>query len=280
MVFSIVAMSRPTSAQCSARMSSRPRTSSTVPARVPGVGPQRHGPQRLLRPGPADEDRQVGLDRSRLAQRVVERVEAALVAEPLAVEQAADEHHRLVEPVEPLADGPGSRCRRRRARVRTRRRRCRGRPGRPRGGRGSSRAWRCGPGCGTCWPRPSARAGPACERREPGEHAPALEDRLLPRPEDGHEVVPRPDASPSRRPRRRGPRRGSPPSRSAATRAGARSASSSSRWSWMAVGADPEADPLLRSKPAIVLLAIAVGPRRRVAAGHRRRCRPGRSPGR
>ncbi len=41
------------------------------PARVPAIGPQRHGPQRLLRPRPADEDRQVRLDRPRLAQRVV-----------------------------------------------------------------------------------------------------------------------------------------------------------------------------------------------------------------
>ena len=143
MVFSIVAMSRPTSAQCSARMSSVPLTSSSGPARVPGVGPQRDGPERLLRPGAADQDRQVRLDRARRAQRVVERVEAALVAEPLAVEQAAHEHHRLVEPVEPLARARRrTRSRSRRARARTRRRRCRARPGRPRGGRASWRAWR------------------------------------------------------------------------------------------------------------------------------------------
>ena len=157
-------------------------------------------------------------------ERVMERVEPALVAEPLAIEQAAHQHHRLVEPVEPLADGPSrSRCRRRRARARTRRRRCRARPGRPRGGRGSWRAWRCGPGCGTCWRRPSARGGSATSAGASADSTrPALEDRLLPRPEDRPAGGPTSRPSPSRRPRRRGPRRGSPPSRSAATRAGAR----------------------------------------------------------
>ena len=77
------------------------------PARVPAVGAHGHGPERLAGPGTADEDRQVGLDRARRAQRVVERVEAALVAEPLAIEQATHKHHRFVEAIEPLADaGP------------------------------------------------------------------------------------------------------------------------------------------------------------------------------
>ena len=46
----------------------------------------------------------MGLDRPRLAQRVVEVVEAALVAEPLAVEQPPHDRDRLVQPIESLAD--------------------------------------------------------------------------------------------------------------------------------------------------------------------------------
>ncbi len=45
-------------------------------------------------------------DRSRLAQRIVERVEPALVRDPLTVQEAADEHDGLVEAVEALAE-PG-----------------------------------------------------------------------------------------------------------------------------------------------------------------------------
>ena len=75
--------------------------------RVPGIGALGDGPQGLLRAGAADQDRQVRLDRSRLAERVLQRVEAADMAEPLAVEQAPDEHDRLVQPVEPLADAGG-----------------------------------------------------------------------------------------------------------------------------------------------------------------------------
>ena len=77
---------RPRSRTCS----SRPRGAATVRSVLRGPDP----PTRIGR---------CGLDRPRRAQGVVERVEAALVAEPLAVEQAAHEHHRLVEPVEPLA---------------------------------------------------------------------------------------------------------------------------------------------------------------------------------
>ena len=167
-------------------------------ARVPAVRPQRDGPQRLLRAGPADEDRQMRLDRSRLGQRVVERVEPALVAEPLAVEQAPDQHHGLVEAIEAFADRPGSRCRRRHARVRTRRRRCPGSPGRPRGGRGSSSSLATCPGlrnvlAPTIRPRRTRRVSGASA----GEHAPALEDRLLPRTEDREQMVPGPDRVPA-----------------------------------------------------------------------------------
>src|SRR6476469_8265999 len=73
------------------------------PARVPAIRPQRDDPERLARTGAADQDRQPRLDRTRRAQRVVHGVEAALVTEPLAVEEPAHEHDRLVEPVEPLA---------------------------------------------------------------------------------------------------------------------------------------------------------------------------------
>src|SRR5262245_35948460 len=74
--------------------------------RVPGVAAQGDRPERLLRTRATDEDRQLRLERPRLADRVVERVEAALVAESLAVEQPAQHHDRLVEPVEALAE-PG-----------------------------------------------------------------------------------------------------------------------------------------------------------------------------
>ena len=115
----------------------------------------------LLRAGPADEDRQVRLDRPRRGQRVVERVEPALVAEPLAVEQAADQHHRPrrsdrgvrrsareVDAVGVmLALEPGAADAQDRPAVRE-------------VVEGRRRAWRRGPGCGTCWRRPSGRGGP------------------------------------------------------------------------------------------------------------------------
>ena len=81
----------------------------------------------------------------------------------LAIEQSADQHGGLVEPLEPLAE---PRCRSQgrthRARARTSRRRDRGRAA---GGQvidASSRAWRSAPGSGTCWRRP---AGPSRTRR-------------------------------------------------------------------------------------------------------------------
>ena len=168
-------------------------------AGVPAVGPQRHGPERLARPGPADQDRQVALKRPRGEESVVERVEAALVAEPLAVEQPAHEHDRLVQPVEPLAvpgeevdavgvvlalepratdaeDGPPAR------QVVERR----GQLGRVARVAERVRA--------DHEPEPDARR----DRGEARQDAPALEDRLLPRPEDGHQVIPCPDGVPAR----------------------------------------------------------------------------------
>ena len=167
------------------------------PARVPAIGPLGHDPERLLRPRATDQDRQVGLDRPRRAQRVVERVEPALVAEPLPVEQPAQEHDRLVEPVEPLAraveevdaervvlaleprpadaeHGPAVRD--------------------VVEGRGDlGQQARVAERVGTDH---QAEADPRRQRAERGQHAPALEQRLLPRPEDGHQVVPRPDRIP------------------------------------------------------------------------------------
>ena len=70
--------------------------------RVPGVGALGDDPQRLLAAAAADEDRQVGLDRSRFAQRVVHRVARSLVGHALAVEQSAHQHDGLVQPAEPL----------------------------------------------------------------------------------------------------------------------------------------------------------------------------------
>ena len=73
------------------------------PGVVPGVCPLGDGPQRLRSPAAADEDGQVWLDRSGLTQRVPHRVARPVVIDPLAVEQAAHQHDRFVEPAEALA---------------------------------------------------------------------------------------------------------------------------------------------------------------------------------
>ena len=102
-----------------------------VARRVPAVRPEGHGPEGLPGSRAADEDRQVGLDRRRRAERVAELVEAALVGDGLAVEQAPDQPDGLVEPVEPLRRRwRRDRCRRPRAPGRTRPRRSPGRPAR------------------------------------------------------------------------------------------------------------------------------------------------------
>ena len=46
-------------------------------------------------------------------------------------------------------------------------------------------------------PDHQAEADPGRQRAERGQHAVALEQGLLPRPEDGHQVVPRPDRIPA-----------------------------------------------------------------------------------
>ena len=252
-----------------------PPTSSIVPARVPGVAVARDGPERLLRPGAADEDRQVGLDRARAAQRLVHRGRAALVAEPLAVEQAAHEPDRLVEPVEPLAEaGPEVDPEGRRARARTRRRRCRGPPGRPQMWSRVVASFAVSPGlrnvlAPTINPSRTAR-GDAAERRQ---GRPALEDRLLPRPEDREEVIPRPDRVPAGPPRPRARRRGTParsvvlrPELGAEPVAPGRPSTRSCR--------NAEAHPLLGLEAiADEVLRLAGCPRG--SGGPSRRCRPG-----
>ena len=241
MVFSIVAMSRPTSAQCSARMSSVPLTSSSGPLVFQPSARSATIRSVLLRPGAADQDRQLRLDRTRRAQRVVERVEAALVAEPLAIEQAAHEHDRLVEPVEPLARAaeeldpeavvlalePGAADAEHGPAVRDVVER-RGELG------GQARVAERVRADHQPEPHPRRHR----RRGRPGRSSPRRSAAPTARrwPSGG----PTSRSSPSPPPRPRGPHRGSPASRSAATRAAARNASSarrhSSSSSWTAAG--------------------------------------------
>jgi hypothetical protein len=65
--------------------------------------PGDHG-ERLLRPHPADQDRQPGLQRKRRADGVAQPVEAAVVSDPLSGEQAAEQPNRLVEAIEAIAE--------------------------------------------------------------------------------------------------------------------------------------------------------------------------------
>ena len=100
---SISDSSRPTSAQCARSTSSLWRSVAGPPKRLQYVGVLRDGPERLLLPAAADDDREVRLDRPREADEVVDPVRPALVRHLVAVEDAADDPDRLVEPVEPLA---------------------------------------------------------------------------------------------------------------------------------------------------------------------------------
>ena len=124
---------------------------------------------------------------------------------------------------------------------------------------------------GTCWPRPSTRAGRLRRQgTERGEHAPALEDGLLPRPEDGHEVVPRPDRVPaaSSSARTRGVAEARPVGvlRPELQR---RTASVEVGRGW-SIGTDPEADALLCARSGSRMSRSASsGSSRVVAAGHR-----------
>src|SRR5207247_3503103 len=74
------------------------------PTRVPGVRVAGNRPQCLPRTRAADQDRQVRLDGGRLADGLIQPVVVALMRDAVAVEQAAQQRHRLLEPGEPLAD--------------------------------------------------------------------------------------------------------------------------------------------------------------------------------
>src|SRR4051812_17719568 len=74
------------------------------PGRVPCVRPFGDRAERLLRAGAPHQDREMGLDGARLAERVLEPVEAALVRDSLAVEEPAEEHDGLVQAVEARPD--------------------------------------------------------------------------------------------------------------------------------------------------------------------------------
>ena len=169
-----------------------------VAAGVPRIGVARDRPEGLLGAAAADEDRHVGLHRARLAQRVLECVEAALVGHELAVEQAAHERDGLLELVQSLAHTraevdaerlvlalePGAADAQDRAPVRDmvqRHRELR------RDARVAERV------------RPDHEAQPDAlrDRRNGRQEFPALEDGLLPRPLDGEQMVPGPDRVPA-----------------------------------------------------------------------------------
>ena len=111
---------------------------------------------------------------------------------------------------------------------------------------------------------------------EPGQDAPALEDRLLPRPEDGHEVIPCPDRVPARR-RSAARAESRKPGQSVccAQSWSPKRVIQSARWSWIGDRRDPEADPVLSLEAgAIVRSRLARAPRPG-SGGPSRRCRPG-----
>ena len=129
---------------------------------VPEVGVARGRPQRLAsaRSRRSGSAAAAGRAAARTARRASRR--SGLVRHPLAVEQPADEPDRLVEPVEPLAEA--------RSEVDPERvvlalepaaAEAEDEPAVGQVVERSSRAWRSGPGCGTCWRRRGGRAGPA-----------------------------------------------------------------------------------------------------------------------
>jgi hypothetical protein len=166
-------------------------------AGVPRVGVACRCSEGLLRPGPADQDREPLLYRARLAERVVHPVEpAVVVVDPLTVEQAAKQHDRLVEPIEAFTE-PLSPCLEPEGIVLALEPRAPDPEDRPAAadlveGRGELRGE----------PRVAERVRADHEperwsgrdRRETCEGRPALEDRLLPRPDDRVQVVPGPEA--------------------------------------------------------------------------------------
>ena len=197
-VRSMVAGSRPTAAQCSRRMASRVDYLLERPVRVPRVRPAGDGSQCLLRAAAADEDRQVSLQRDRAQERVVEAVEAPGVVEALAVEEAAHQPDGLVEAVQALAHA--------RPEVDPERRVLAGEPGAadPQGrpaARHVVEGRRELGGVARVPERVGADHQSHLHAPRAGRHGahgqPALQDRLLPWPEDGVEVIPGPDGVPA-----------------------------------------------------------------------------------
>ena len=199
-VRSIDAGSRPTAAQCSREDGVAGGDLVERPGRVPRVGEPGDGPERLLRAGAADQDRQVALDGPRQDDRVVERVGRPDVVDGLAVEQPADEPDRLVEPVEPLPDaGPEVDPERVVLALEPGAADPEDRPavadvieGRRQLGGEARVPERVGPDH-------QAEPDPGRQRRPRGQGQPALEDGLAPRPLDRHQVIPRPERIPARR---------------------------------------------------------------------------------
>ncbi len=194
-VRSIADSSRPTAAQCSRRIASRSVSLASSPIDVPLVGVPGDGPQRLRLPRPADHDRQPDLDRRRRADGLAHRVDRAVVRDRLPVEQAADEHHGLVEAVEALAEPaaevdpeplvlalePRAAEAEDRAAARQvveRRRELGGQARVAERVRGDHQP----------------EGGSLGDLRPAGERGPALEDRSLRRPDDRVQVVPGPEA--------------------------------------------------------------------------------------
>ena len=148
-------------------------------------------------------------------------VERALVAEALPVEQPAEQHDRLVEAIEALpesrpevdAEGvvlplePGAADAEDGAAIRD-----------VVEGRGELRGQAGVPERVRADHQPEAEA--PRHGREGGEGRPALEDRLLGRPEDRQQVIPRPDGVPAEVVDPDRPRPGSPASRCAGSRVG------------------------------------------------------------
>ena len=147
---------------------------------------------------PADEDGQVLRQRAGGQQGVVEPVEPARVAEALAVEQAAHDLDGLVQPVETLAHG--------RPEVDPEGLVLPREPGpadpedRPPAGHVVQRRRELGRVTGVAEgvrPDHQPHAHPRGPRRDRAHREPALQDRLLPRPEDRVQVVPGPDGVPA-----------------------------------------------------------------------------------
>ncbi len=138
------------------------------------------------------------LDGTWLAQRIVELVEPAVVIEPLPVEQAAQQHHRLIEPIQTLPEtGPEIDAERIVLALEP------GAADAQDGATARDVVQRRGELGGVT--RVAERVGPdhqpeadtLGDRTETREDHPALERGLFPRPEDREQVVPGPDRIPA-----------------------------------------------------------------------------------